>query len=46
VVSALDLLVFQTHPWPGGPVPFGSLAAAAPWLHQERTGRAKIGVEM
>src|SRR5262245_52955527 len=28
VVSALGLLVFRTHAWPGGPVTFGSLAAA------------------
>jgi hypothetical protein len=28
-VSALGLVVFQTHTWPGGPVTFGSLAAAA-----------------
>ena len=37
VVSALGLLVFKTHAWPGGPVTFGSLAAAAAWLRWERT---------
>jgi hypothetical protein len=41
VVSALGLLVFKTHAWPGGPVTFGSLAAAAAWLHWERTGQAR-----
>jgi hypothetical protein len=38
VVSALGLLVFRTHAWPGGPVTFGSLAAAAAWLQWERNG--------
>jgi hypothetical protein len=32
VVSALGLFVFKTHAWPGGPVTFGGLAAAAAWL--------------
>jgi hypothetical protein len=35
--SALGLLVFRTHAWPGGPVAFGSLAAAAARLQWERT---------
>ena len=43
VVSALGLLVFRTHAWPGGPVTFGSLAAAAAWLQRERAGRARVG---
>jgi hypothetical protein len=29
VVSALGLLVFRTHAWPGGPLTFGALAVAA-----------------
>ena len=29
VISAFGLSVFQTHAWPGGPVTFGALAAAA-----------------
>src|SRR5262245_28307577 len=37
VISALGLTVFRTHAWPGGPVTFGSLAAAAAWLRWERT---------
>jgi hypothetical protein len=41
VVSALGLVVFRTHAWPGGPVTFGSLAAAAAWLQWERAARAK-----
>jgi hypothetical protein len=45
VVSALGLLVFKTHARPGGPVTFGSLAAAAAWLQWERAARAKRGVE-
>ena len=45
VMSALGLVVFRTHAWPGGPVTFGSLAAAAAWLQWERTARAKIGVD-
>jgi hypothetical protein len=44
VVSALGLVVFKTHAWPGGPVTFGSLAAAAAWLRWERAVRAKRGV--
>src|SRR5262249_48194748 len=43
VVSALGLVVFRTHAWPGGPVTFGSLAAAAAWLRWERTAQAKRG---
>jgi hypothetical protein len=46
VVSALGLTAFKTHAWPGGPVTFGSLAAAAAWLHWERTGQAKRGVQV
>jgi hypothetical protein len=42
-VSALGLVVFKTHAWPGGPVTFGSLAAAAAWLQWERTAQAKTG---
>jgi hypothetical protein len=41
VVSGLGLLIFKTPSWPGGPVTFGSLAAAAAWLHWEQTARAK-----
>jgi hypothetical protein len=41
VVSALGLVVFRTHAWPGGPVTFGSLAAAAAWLQWERAPQAK-----
>jgi hypothetical protein len=29
VVSAFGLFVFRTHAWPGGPITFGALAAAA-----------------
>jgi hypothetical protein len=29
LVSAFGLFVFRTHAWPGGPVTFGALAAAA-----------------
>jgi hypothetical protein len=45
VVSALGLVVFRTHAWPGGPITFGSLAAAGAWLQWERTARAKTGVD-
>jgi hypothetical protein len=41
VVSALGLVVFRTHAWPGGPVTFGSLAAAAAWLQWEGSAQAK-----
>jgi hypothetical protein len=44
VVSGFGLVVFRTHAWPGGPVTFGSLAAAAAWLQWERTAQAKRGV--
>jgi hypothetical protein len=43
VVSGLGLLAFKTHAWPGGPVSFGSLAAAAAWLQCERAAQEKIG---
>ena len=46
VVSGLGLVVFRTHAWPGGPVTFGSLAAAAAWLQWERTVQAKTGVDI
>jgi hypothetical protein len=29
IASALGLLVFRTHAWPGGPLTFGALALAA-----------------
>jgi hypothetical protein len=32
VVSAVGLTIFRTHAWPGGPVTFGALSAAAAWL--------------
>ncbi len=32
VVSAVGLSIFKTHAWPGGPVTFGALSAAAAWL--------------
>src|SRR5262245_36062305 len=41
VVSGLGLVVFRTHAWPGGPLTFGGLAAAAAWLQGERTAQAK-----
>lgn len=31
VISAASFLVFKTHAWPGGPIAFGALAAAAAW---------------
>jgi hypothetical protein len=43
VVSALGLVVFRTHAWPGGPVTFGSLAAAAAWLQGGQTAPATRG---
>jgi hypothetical protein len=45
LVSALGLVVFRTHAWPGGPVTFGSLGAAAAWLQWERTAQATLGVD-
>jgi hypothetical protein len=41
VVSAFGLFVFRTHAWPGGPVSFGALGAAAAWLTWERSRRAQ-----
>ncbi|PWT93490.1 MAG: hypothetical protein C5B55_04430 [Blastocatellia bacterium] len=29
LISALALFIFKTHAWPGGPITFGALAAAA-----------------
>jgi len=40
-VSALGLVVFRTHAWPGGPVTIGSFTAAAAWLQWEQTARAE-----
>jgi hypothetical protein len=31
VISAASFGVFRTHAWPGGPIAFGALAAAAAW---------------
>jgi len=41
VVSALGLFVFKTHAWPGGPIAFGALTAAAIWLQWERASQIK-----
>jgi hypothetical protein len=38
-VSALGLLVFRTHAWPGGPVTFGALAVAALFIKREARRR-------
>jgi hypothetical protein len=32
VISGVSFLVFKTHAWPGGPIAFGALAAAAAWV--------------
>lgn len=32
LVSAVGLSIFKTHAWPGGPISFGALSAAAAWL--------------
>jgi len=34
--SSFGIAVFKTHAWPGGPLTFGGLAAAAAWLEWER----------
>jgi len=36
VVSAFGLFVFRTHAWPGGPITFGALAAAAALVKRHR----------
>ena len=35
-LSSFGIAVFKTHAWPGGPLTFGGLAAAAAWLEWER----------
>jgi hypothetical protein len=40
IVSALGLVVFRTHAWPGGPITFGALGAAAAWLQWEQRKKA------
>jgi hypothetical protein len=40
VFSGLGLFVFRTHAWPGGPVTFGCLAAAAACLEWEQSTKA------
>jgi hypothetical protein len=44
IISALGLLVFRTHAWPGGPVTFGALAVAAAAIVREgaRTSKAAL----
>jgi hypothetical protein len=44
-VSGFGLSVFRTHAWPGGPVTFGGLAAAAAWLQWERGRQAKARLQ-
>ena len=36
-ISSFGIAVFKTHAWPGGPVTFGGIAAAAAWLEFERS---------
>lgn len=36
VISGASFAVFKTHAWPGGPIAFGALAAAAAWLCWKR----------
>jgi len=33
-ISAVSFLVFRSHTWPGGPLAFGGLAAAAAWTRR------------
>jgi hypothetical protein len=35
-LSSFGIAIFRTHAWPGGPLTFGGLAAAAAWLEWER----------
>ena len=36
-ISTFGIAAFKTHAWPGGPVTFGGIAAAAAWLEWEAT---------
>jgi hypothetical protein len=33
-ISAVSFVVFKSHAWPGGPIAFGGLAAAAAWIRR------------
>jgi hypothetical protein len=44
-VSGFGLSVFRTHAWPGGPVTFGTFAAAAAWLQWEKGNQAKARLQ-
>jgi hypothetical protein len=39
-ISAVSFSVFRTHAWPGGPIAFGGLAAAAAWVRFRPCPRA------
>jgi len=36
-LSSFGIALFKTHAWPGGPLTFGGIAAAAAWLEWEGT---------
>jgi hypothetical protein len=42
-LSGFGIGIFKTHAWPGGPLTFGGLAAAAAWLEWERARNERSG---
>jgi hypothetical protein len=41
-LSSFGIAIFKTHAWPGGPLTFGGLAAAAAWLEWERARKERV----
>lgn len=41
-LSSFGIAIFRTHAWPGGPLTFGGVAAAAAWLEGERAHHEHI----
>ena len=41
-LSSFGIAIFRTHAWPGGPLTFGGVAAAAAWLEWERAHHEHI----
>ena len=42
-LSSFGIAIFKTHTWPGGPLTFGGIAAAAAWLEWEHSHKIYNG---
>lgn len=45
-VSSFGIAIFKTHAWPGGPLTFGGIGAAAAWLEWEHARDANMGAHL